>query len=418
MPINPDSVLSKIIQPLISIPSSVLEEISGHIWVLGAGKASVAMAAELIEALPFAPIDGMIISPTHDYLDNIQIFKGAHPYPDEDTVAASYELLSLAEQIPDGDTVFFCISGGASSLLTVPPYGVEVDELATLHQLLLNSGASIHEINTVRKHVCGLKGGKLGKVLSNTNLITLLISDVPGESLNSVGSGPTLADNTTFIDARNILQNFNIWDKTPVSIQTHIQLGIEGVIDENPSESEGFFKDHKVVELNSAGQLAQSVAVELEGQGYSTWVAEKAYSGPIRKVAKQICEQAISVLSTNQPVKKPAALIFYGESEVKVKGSGKGGRNQELALICALSLEGQHKVQLLSVGTDGIDGPTDAAGALIDSFTTLKARKKKLSPEEFLQNNDSYHFHKHMDTLIKTGPTGNNLMDLQVLIVE
>ena len=418
MPFNPDIVLSKIIRPSISIPSSVLDEISGNIWVLGAGKASVAMAAELIEVLPYAPIDGMIISPTHDYLDNIQIFKGAHPYPDEDTVAASYELLTLAEQIPDGDTAFFCISGGASSLLTIPPYGVEVDELATLHQLLLNSGASIHEINTVRKHVCELKGGMLGKVLSNTNLITLLISDVPGDSSNSVGSGPTLADNTTFIDARNILQNFNIWDKTPVSIQTHIQLGIEGVIDENPSESEGFFKDHKVVELNSAGQLAQSVAAELEGQGYFTRVAEKAYSGPIRKVAKQICEQAISVLSTNQPVKKPAALIFYGESEVEVKGSGKGGRNQELALICALSLEGQHKVQLLSVGTDGIDGPTDAAGALIDSFTTLKARKKKLSPEEFLQNNDSYHFHKHMDTLIKTGPTGNNLMDLQVLIVE
>lgn len=418
MPINPDRVLSKIIQPLISIPSSILDEISGNIWVLGAGKASVAMAAELIEALPYAPIDGMIISPSHDYLDNIQVFKGAHPYPDEDTVAASYELLTLAEQIPDGDTVLFCISGGASSLLTIPPYGVEVDELAILHQLLLNSGASIHEINTVRKHMCGLKGGKLGKVLSNTNLITLLISDVPGDSLNSVGSGPTLADNTTFTDARNILQNFNIWDKTPVSIQTHIQLGVEGVIDENPSESEGFFKDHKVVELNSAGQLAHSVAAELEGRGYSAWVAEKAYSGPIRKVAKQICEQAISVLSINQPVKKPAALIFYGESEVEVKGSGKGGRNQELALICALSLEGQHKVQLLSVGTDGIDGPTDAAGALIDSFTTLKARKKKLSPEEFLQNNDSYHFHKHMDTLIKTGPTGNNLMDLQVLIVE
>lgn len=418
MPINLDLLINTIVNSFISIPESLSKNLTGTVWILGAGKASVAMATELIEALPYAPIDGMIISPMHDYLDNIQVFKGAHPYPDEDTVAASYELLSLAEQIPDGDIVFFCISGGASSLLTIPPYGVEVDELATLHQLLLNSGASIHDINTVRKHVCELKGGKLGKVLSNMNLITLLISDVPSDSLNSVGSGPTLADNTTFTDARNILQNFNIWDKTPVSIQTHIQLGIEGVIDENPSESEGFFKDHKVVELNSAGQLAQSVAAELEGQGYFTWVAEKAYSGPIRKVAKQICEQAISVLSTNQPVKKPAALIFYGESEVEVKGSGKGGRNQELALICALSLEGQHKVQLLSVGTDGIDGPTDAAGALIDSFTTLKARKKKLSPEEFLQNNDSYHFHKHMDTLIKTGPTGNNLMDLQVLIVE
>ncbi len=418
MPINPDVILSEIIRPTISIPKSVLDKITGQIWILGAGKVSVATATALVEALPLAPVDGMLISPTHDFIDSIQVFKGAHPYPNEETVAASYELLSLAEQIPNGDTVFFCISGGASSLLTIPPYGVEVDELGDLYQKLLNSGAPIHHINTVRKHVCELKGGKLGKLLANTNLITLLISDVPGHDLSMVGSGPTVADNSTFSDARSILMNYEIWDKIPVSIQTHIQLGVEGVIEENPSERDEYFDTQTVVELNSAGQQAQRIAKKLGSEGYSTWIAEKAYSGPIRKVAKEISSKAITVLSSGEPIKKPAALIFYGESEVHVKGAGKGGRNQELALICAISLEGQHNVQLISIGTDGIDGPTDAAGAHIDSYTTLKARKIKLNPEDFLQNNDSYHFHEQMGTLIKTGPTGNNLMDLQVLIVE
>ncbi|MBO6792735.1 MAG: DUF4147 domain-containing protein [Balneolaceae bacterium] len=418
MPINPDIIVSKILSSSISIPNWVFEKITGQIWILGAGKASVNMATELIEELPYAPVDGIIISPTHDYIDNLQIFKGAHPYPDEDSVAASYELLSLVKQIPDGDTVFLCLSGGASSLLTIPPYGIEVDELALLHKLLLNSGASIHEINTVRKHVCELKGGKLGRELARKNLITLLISDVPGDDLSSVGSGPTMGDTSTFSDAYQVLKDYKIWNQLPLSIQTHIQLGVEGEIEENPKPDAAYFRKHKVIELNGAKGLAESIANELSGQGFSTWVADRSYEGPIRKVAKDISSKAISILSVNQPLKKPAALIFYGESEVEVKGSGKGGRNQELALICALSLEGQHNVQVISIGTDGIDGPTDAAGAVIDSYTTLKARKQKLNPESLLQNNDSYHFHEQMGTLIKTGPTGNNLMDLQVLIVE
>ncbi|MBO6536625.1 MAG: DUF4147 domain-containing protein [Balneolaceae bacterium] len=418
MPIKPDIVISKIISHSLDIPDSVFEKRSGNNWILGAGKASVSIATELMDSLPALPKDGILISPTHDYLDHIQIFKGSHPYPDEQTIAASYELLELAKSIPPGDTVFFCLSGGASSLLTIPPYGIEVEDLQVLYKLLLESGASIHEMNTVRKHVCDLKGGKLAQVLADTNLISLIISDVPGDDLSMVGSGPTIGDDSTFADAKDILVNYQLWKKLPLSIQTHIQLGVDGVIDENPRKSESYFINHSVLNLNSAGQFAETIRKELSVQGYSTWIAKKAYSGPIRKVAKEISAKAISVLSSGEPVKKPAALIFYGESEVQVKGSGKGGRNQELALICALSLEGQHNVQLLSIGTDGIDGPTDAAGAIIDSFTTLKARKKKLNPEEYLQNNDSYHFHEQMGTLIKTGPTGNNLMDLQVLIVE
>ena len=255
-------------------------------------------------------------------------------------------------------------------------------------------------------------------MLSHTNLITIINSDVPGNEISTIGSGPTVGDASSFKHARDILNQYNLWHRVPLSIQTHIQLGIEGVIPENPRPEDLSFKNHSVYLLNSAEYLSEQVGRYFSDQGFDTWIDQEAYSDDVRSVAKMISSNEISVLSKNEPVKKPAVLIFYGESSVPVKGNGLGGRNQELALICAFSLEGQHNVQLISLGTDGIDGLTDAAGAIIDSFTTLKARKKKLNPEEFLINNDSYHFHEHMETLIKTGATGNNLMDLQVLIVE
>jgi len=412
-----DSIVG-IIKGALSVSVNLDGKISSRVWILGAGKASVQMAADLYEELPTPPHDGIIISPTEDYLDNIQIFKGTHPYPDEDTVAASFELKSVAESIPEGDTVFFCLSGGASSLLIIPPFGIDTDELAFTYKLLLESGASIHEMNVVRKHLCDLKGGKLGELLSHTNLITLVSSDVPGNDISTIGSGPTVGDSSTFKDAERILKEYILWNRVPLSIQTHIQLGIEGVIPENPKPDSALFKNHKVQVINSAENLAKLVSDYFVVKGFDTWVLPEAYSDDVRSVAKMISSKAISVLSKGDPAKKPAALIFYGESTVEVKGNGTGGRNQELALACAISLEGQHKVTMISIGTDGVDGPTDAAGAIIDSHTTLKARKKKISPEEFLQKNDSYYFHQKMDTLIKTGPTGNNLMDLQVLIVE
>ncbi len=402
--------------PSINLDSEI--DNATDIWILGAGKASVNMAAELYEELPYPPFDGIIISPTEDYIDHIQIFKGSHPYPTEETVAASYELIELADSIPSGDTVYFCLSGGASSLLTIPPYGIEIEELAYTYQLLLESGASIQEMNIVRKHLCELKGGKLGAALSHTNLITLISSDVPGNDISTIGSGPTTGDNSTFEEAKSILSKYELWDRIPLSVQTHIQLGVEGVIPENPKPDSSIFINHKTRIIHSAENLANQVAGYLSNEGFDTWIAPEAYSDNVLSVSKEISTKAISVLSKNFPVNKPAALIFYGESYVDVKGSGKGGRNQELALACAISLEGQHDIHLISIGTDGIDGPTDSAGAVIDSFTTLKARKKKINPEEYLKNNDSYHFHEQMDTQIKIGPTGNNLMDLQVLIVQ
>lgn len=412
------SLLDLISQPIDK--GTILEQKNlTNFWLLGAGKASVSMAQEIISQREDKIRDGIIISNEKSKrLKKGQVFKGSHPYPDEASVSASYELLELARKIPAGETVIFCLSGGASSLLCIPPNGIEIEELALTYKLLLNSGAPIREINIVRKHLCLLKGGQLAQALHQTNLITLISSDVPGDDLETIGSAPTICDSSTFSDAKSVLAQNKLWEKLPLSVKTHISSGIKGLIPDTPKPGINDHPNHQVKIISKASVLARIVEEKLSSEGYNTWTTSEAYNDDVRKVSKMICSKAISILSKNDPIKKPAALIFYGESTVNVKGDGKGGRNQELALAVAISLEGQHSISMLSIGTDGIDGPTDAAGAIINSKTTLQARKKKINPEEFLQNNDSYHFHEQMGALIKTGSTGNNLMDLQVVLVE
>ena len=414
-------ILNKVV-PLVkgSAQSGFGVQLPAHgIWILGAGKASVQLANMLVEQILPLIEDGIIISNHFQKApDEVQVFKGSHPYPDDSSVSASYELLNLARKIPKGDTVVFLLSGGASSLLCIPPEGVEVDELAETYKLILESGASIHEINIVRKHLCMLKGGQLAQALHHTNLITLAVSDVPGDDLESIGSAPTICDSSTFKDAFQILKKFGLWNEVPHAIRIHIAKGMAGDTPETPKPGINDHPNHTVKIVSNASTLAERIEDYLKKEGFNTWISDSAYNNDVKKVSKQICSKAISVLSKNDPIEKPAALIFYGESTVNVQGSGKGGRNQELALASAISIEGQHPISILSIGTDGIDGHTDAAGAMINSETTLMARKKKIDPERFLQENDSYHFHKAMDTLIKTGPTGNNLMDLQVVIIS
>jgi hydroxypyruvate reductase/glycerate 2-kinase len=393
-------------------------QITGDIWVLGAGKASVEMAFQTEQFFGRRIKDGLIISPNPSHrLKRIQVFSGTHPYPYQDSVSASYELWQLAKRIPKGDTVIWCISGGASSLFCIPANGVELEELRATYKLVLNSGASINEINTVRKHISETSGGKLGKLFSTHNLMSVILSDVPGDAPEVVGSGPTIPDPSTFKDAFQILKKYSLWDKTPHSVRIHFSKGMHGDIPENPKPGETSWGNHKVKVLSGAQRLAGNVGKFLAKQGYDVKVASEAYDTGVSDISKTMCSEAISVLSKKSDLKMPVAFLYFGESTVKVNGKGKGGRNQHLALSAALSIEGQHPVSLLSFATDGIDGPTDAAGAIVNSLTTLKARKQKLQPEEFLQNFDSYHFHEQVGTLIKTGSTGNNLMDLQVLLV-
>jgi hydroxypyruvate reductase/glycerate 2-kinase len=203
----------------------------------------------------------------------------------------------------------------------------------------------------------------------------------------------------------------------PHSIRIHMSKGMHGDSSETPKPKEAKWANHSVEVISGAKTLASNIGSYLDKKGYNVRVQEQAYDDDVKIISKKICSDAISILSKKFTIEEPAALIYFGESTVNVNGNGKGGRNQELALNAAISMEGQNPISLLSFATDGIDGPTDAAGAIINSQTTLSARKQKLEPEEFLQNNNSYHFHEEMETMLKTGPTGNNLMDLQVVLV-
>jgi hydroxypyruvate reductase/glycerate 2-kinase len=389
-----------------------------NIWVLGAGKASVEMAKQAEAYFGSSIKDGMIIAPVKSKeLDRIQVFKGTHPYPENDSISSSYELRELAKSIPQNEPVIFLLSGGASSLFCIPAAGIELDEYQKAYQLLLNSGASIHQINVVRKHLSETAGGKLGQLLSDHNLLSIILSDVPGDDPESIGSGPTVPDSCTFKQAFQVLKQFKIWEEMPHSIRIHLSKGMHGDSAENPKPGKEKWDHHSVKVISGAKIMSENVGAYLQKEGYNIQVSDEAYDLHVREISKKICSEAISILSKKAEMKEPAALLYYGESVVNVTGDGKGGRNQELALNAAISIEGQNPISLLSFATDGIDGPTDAAGAIINSETTLRARKQKVEPEGFLQNNDSYHFHEKMNTSLKTGLTGHNLMDLHVILV-
>ncbi|WP_421774010.1 glycerate kinase type-2 family protein [Gracilimonas sp.] len=392
--------------------------VEGNVWILGSGKASFEMARQAESHFGSQIKDGMVIAPESSReLKQVQVFKGAHPYPDDDSVSASYELWELTKKIPEEDAVVFLLSGGASSLFCIPANGIEIDEYQKTYELLLKSGASIEQINVVRKHLSETAGGRLGELLSAHRLISIILSDVPGDKPEVIGSGPTVPDPSTFKEAFQVLKHFRLWEAVPHSVRIHLSKGMHGDSPETPKPETSEWDKHEVKVISGAGILAGNVGEYLSNRGYNVKVSEEAYNSDVKEVSKRICSDAISILSNKTELKPPAALVYYGESTVDVKGDGKGGRNQELALNAAISVEGQHSISLLSFATDGIDGPTDAAGAIINSETTLKARKKKLEPEAYLQNNDSYHFHEQMDTALKTGATGNNLMDLQVVLV-
>ncbi|MDZ7807892.1 MAG: DUF4147 domain-containing protein [Gracilimonas sp.] len=389
------------------------------IWLLGAGKASLTMARQAEDYFGDRIKDGLIITDSNpEKLKYTQAFTGSHPYPTDDSVSASLELMDFASKIPETDQVLFCLSGGASSLFCIPAGEIEIEELSRTYKILLNSGASIHDINKVRKHLSETAGGRLGKLLCEHRLISVIVSDVPGDEPSVIGSGPTVPDPSTFKECFAIVKKFKIWAELPHSVRIHISKGMHGDAAETPKPKCNKWKYHDVEVISAANLLAMNAGERLDKLGFNVKVSSKAYDLEISKLSKKICSEAISILSKRGSLKAPAALIYFGESTVNVKGDGKGGRNQHLALMAAITIEGHHPISVMSLATDGIDGPTDSAGAILNSMTTLKARKQKLKPEDFLQAYNSYEFHEQMGTHILTGRTGKNAMDLQVILIN
>ena len=402
-------------------------QLPNEIYLLAIGKASEHMLDAFSKSYSGSIIDGVVLSPdpiptskTDKNIRNLSFYTGTHPFPSEENEASTLEILSFIKHLPAQATLVCLISGGTSSLLCLPPDAISIADLQHTYDVLLRSGASIHEMNTVRKHISLVKGGQLAQFAHHLRLRSYLLSDVPNDIAHMIGSGPTLTDPSTYEQAFDILHAYKLEEQIPKSVLQYLEQGALGRYPETPKPVINDHPDQEVHLITGSTTLQPFLHSLLEQQGFAVHWSDQPIQGNQKTVVREIAGQVISVLNGQSELsqKSPQALVFQGESYLEVKGEGAGGRNQHLALLLALSLEGQHPVSVLSLATDGVDGPTDAAGALVSSYTALHARKQGHPPEPYIQQYNSYAFHEAMNTLIKTGPSGTNLMDLCVVLIR
>ncbi len=387
-----------------------------RVLVVGMGKASGEMARSAYDALGSLIQTGIVVTKhgaaalSEGRTGPVRILEAGHPVPDEHGVLAAKEILKLLEGA-DKETLVVClISGGGSALLAAPYEGISLAEKQEVTQALLRAGADITELNAVRKHISAVKGGRLAHLAYPATVISLIISDVIGDPLDVIASGPTSPDESTYEQAMHILDKYRI--TVSQSISSHLKQGIQGIAPETPKPGEAAF--NKVENLIIAGNRtalasAKDKAAEI---GYSPLILTDKLRGDVENAAQWLFEQ-----TTGRKSKDINCLICGGETTVVVKGNGLGGRNMELALRFGLLIENRQNICMLSAGTDGTDGPTDAAGAVVDSASMAEARGRGLHPEDYLKNNDSYNFFKKAGGLLVTGPTGTNVMDIQVVLI-
>jgi glycerate 2-kinase len=378
-----------------------------NIFVIGAGKASAQMARG-VERLLGARVTGGEINVKDGHtarLRRIRINECGHPIPDQRGVAGARRIAQIGAQAGPDDLVICLISGGASALLPFPSPPITLAEKQKTTQLLLNCGASIHEINCVRKHISQIKGGKLARLVYPAALVTLILSDVIGDDLDVIGSGPTVPDRSTLADARAILRKYGIPNKLAAT-------------DETPKPGDKIFKKTRSIIVGSNALAVDAAALEARRLGFHTQVLTTFLEGEAREVARVHAAIAREIRTSGRPVRAPACVISGGETTVTIRGTGLGGRNQEFALAAALEIADLRQALILSAGTDGTDGPTDAAGAIADGSTIERAQALGLSAAGFLANNDSYHFFEATGDLIKTGPTGTNVADIQLILIN
>ena len=391
-----------------------------RIFVLGGGKASGSMAEALEEALGDRIEEGLIVVPrgaaSKHKLNRIRLHESSHPIPDESSVAGARRIMELAEEAKSGDLVICLISGGGSSLMALPKEGISLDDKRRVTDLLLRSGATINEINAVRKHISRFKGGQLAKAIYPADLLSLLLSDVLGDPLDVIASGPTVPDSSTFHDAVSILKAYGLWDRIPDSVRKILMEGVQGKLDETPKSGDPIFKRVKNVVIGNNRLACTAALKELERSKVNTVFLTSFMEGEARHIGTFFGAIGMELAKTGKPVASPAGVVAGGETTVTVTGSGVGGRNQEIALGAALKIRGIEGVAIASASTDGIDGPTDAAGAIVDGETVLRAERIGVDPQEALRNNDSYSFFSELGDLIMTGPTGTNVNDVTILV--
>ena len=417
----------RIIKSRISLQNSVLK-VNGysfdlkrfkHVYVVGGGKASGSMAEALEQILSKHITDGFINIPrgTKHKTKVIKLHEASHPIPDETGVEGTRRILEIAEKAGENDLVICLISGGGSSLMPLPRGDISIVDKKKITEALLKCGATINEINTVRKHISNFKGGWLAKKAYPATVLNLILSDVIGDPLDFIASGPTVPDSTTFHEAVKILKKYELWNTVPESIRKVLSDGEKGLIPETPKADDQVFKKVFTVVVGNNRFASLAACESLRSNGLNTLLLTSTLEGEARHVGTVLASIAREISISQNPVSKPAGIVAGGETTVTVKGKGLGGRNQEIALSAALKLEGMNGVVLASLSTDGVDGPTDAAGAIVDGKTLERAANKGLNPEEFLAENNSYNFFSELGDLIFTGPTGTNVNDVSVIIV-
>ena len=389
-----------------------------NIYVIGGGKASGSMAEALEQVLGNSITKGLVNVPrsSKNKTDIIKLHEASHPIPDEAGVEGTRRMLKIAEQAKEDDLIICLISGGGSSLMPLPRGKISIADKKKITNALLKCGATINEINSIRKHISDFKGGWLAKKAYPSSILNLILSDVVGDPLDFIASGPTVPDSTTFSDAIKVLKKYRLWSKAPASIRKVLSDGEKGLIPETPkANDEAFKRVYNVVVGNN--RLASLTAQKyLKSEGLNTLLLTSTLEGEARHVGIMLASIVHEVSVSGNPVPKPAGIIAGGETTVTVTGKGLGGRNQEIALAAAQKLNDMNGVVVASLSTDGVDGPTDAAGAIADGKTLVRAAKMGLTPEEYLAENDSYHFFSKLGDLIFTGPTGTNVNDVSVIV--
>jgi hydroxypyruvate reductase len=419
---NPSTSLHNAIQVsngTLSVAGRLIP-LEGRLIVVGAGKAAARMA-QVVEEIAGNHISGGLVVTKYGHgldLRRIHLVEAGHPIPDENGVRAVRDTETLLSGLTSKDVVLSLISGGGSALWPAPAKGITLEEKQQMTQMLLRAGATIQELNGVRKHLSAIKGGQLARWAAPAPVISLIMSDVIGDPLDFIASGPTAPDTTSFSDALSTIRKYGV--QPAPAILKRLEDGVRGQIPENPKPGDPIFRHVENVIIANNRLLVSSASKKAKELGFNTMILGTELEGEAKEAARFLSVIGREVRRSGNPVRPPACILAAGETTVTVHGNGLGGRNQEMALAWAIAAAAHPHLAatcFASVATDGTDGPTDAAGGLVDPLSCSRAVQLGLKPSKFLEENNSYHFLKETGDLIVTGPTQTNLMDIQILLV-
>lgn len=389
------------------------------VYLVGAGKATAPMAATMEELLGDSLTGGVIVVKYEHTakLNKVVTIEAGHPVPDENGEKGAQKILELASAAGENDLLLCLISGGGSALLPLSVAGVSLADKQDTTQILLACGATIHEMNSLRKHLSYIKGGRLALAAAPAVVVSLILSDVVGDDLDVIASGPTVPDKSSFSDCLEIITKYGIKDQLPRSVIDHFAKGMKAEVGDTPKSGDPAFGATTNLIIGSNIEALLAAEKEAMRRGYRTLILSSRIEGETEDVAKMHTAIAAEITITGHPIRPPACILSGGETTVTLKGRGLGGRNQEFAMCAASDIAGERTIVMLSGGTDGNDGPTDSAGAVVDNSTLRRAEARQLDIKKYLAQNDSYQFFNALGDLLITGPTNTNVMDIRLILI-